>query len=270
MGNAASRMKKRGHREVVVFGRRAVLEALAREARDLEVCEVWVVKSVAADFRSELERACRRAGIDLRVGTPAEVRALSGEPRHDQGVAARIRLARVIGVTTYLELQKGAAARHPKRLIALDGVTNSQNIGLVVRTLVACGLDGILWPTIGSPWVNGLVIKASASTLYRCTILRCETLTEGLADLKRAGFEIAGLTQNGHTNLFDHKFPHRSVVVVGNETVGLASEVEKILDQRLSIPLQGSVESLNVAVAAALACYKAAGMISGQLPNGAQ
>ena len=49
-----------------------------------------------------------------------------------------------------------------------------------------------------------------------------------------------------------------------------ASEVEKILDRRLSIPLQGSVEFLNVAVAASLACYKAAGMISGQLPNGAQ
>ena len=102
MGNAESRMKKRGHREVVVFGRRAVMEALAQDAIDLEGCEVWVVKSVAAGFRSELQQACRRASIDLRVGTPAEVRALSGESGYDQAAAARIRLARVIGVTTYL------------------------------------------------------------------------------------------------------------------------------------------------------------------------
>ncbi len=270
VGNAESRMKKRGHRELVVFGRRAVREALDQDARDLEVCEVWVAKSVPAPFRADLLAACRKSGIDLRVGTPAQVRALSGEPRHDQGVAARIRLGRVIDVTTYLEAQKGKAARQPKRLIALDGVTNSQNIGLVVRTLVACGLGGILWPKIGSPWVNGLAIKASASALYRCNILCCETLAEGLMELKVAGFEVAGLTHPEGSNLFEHELPHRSVLVAGSETKGLSREVTEMLDRRLSIPLQGPVESLNVAVAVSLACYKAAGTISGQPLKGAR
>jgi hypothetical protein len=71
-----------------------------------------------------------------------------------------------------------------------------------------------------------------------------------LTDLKRAGFEIAGLTQKDASNLFDHEFPDRSVLVAGSETMGLSSEVAKLLDRRLSIPLRGSVESLNVAAEA--------------------
>ncbi|MCP4038517.1 MAG: RNA methyltransferase [bacterium] len=260
-------MKKRGHSELVVFGRRAVVEALQQGRDDIEVSDVWVAKTVAGVFRRELALLCRERGIDLQVGTLAQVRSLSGEPRYDQGVVARIRFERVIEVEAYLETRKGRAARHPVRLIALDGVTNSQNVGMVVRTLVACGLQGILWPMIGSPWINGLVIKASAAAIYHCNILRCETLALGLLALKGAGFEVIGLAHPSGSNLFDCELPHRAIFVAGSETKGLSDEVAELLDRRVEIPLAGPVESLNVAVAASLACYRAAGAISGLPPN---
>ena len=262
MGTASTRMKKRGHSELVVFGRRAVVEALAESADDVEVCEVLVAKSAPGTFRGELAEACRKRGIEMRSGTPAQVSALSGEPRHDQGVAARIRLGRVMEIESFLERRKGAGARKPVRLLALDGVTNSQNIGMATRTLVGCELGGLIWPTQGSPWVNGLVIKASASAIYRCNVLRCETLAEGLIAAKRAGFDLVGLAHPGQENLFDYKVPHRAVFVVGSETKGLSEDVRPLLDRTLEIPIRGPVESLNVAVAASLACYKAAGLVS--------
>lgn len=267
MGNATNRMKKRGQTELVVFGRRAVLEALAQRESDVEVSEVWLAKSVAAAFRGKLSQACRQRGVELQIKPGVEVSAFSGEPRHDQGVAARIRLGRLIETDHFVEAQKGAAARQPVRLIALDGVTNSQNIGMVVRTLVGCGLDGMLWPLIGAPWVNGLAIKASASAVYRCNILRCETLVLGLSTLKGAGFQVVGLSHPAESSLFDYQVPHRAVFVVGSETKGLSPEVSELLDQRLEIPLTGPIESLNVAVAASLACYKAAGIVSGPTPR---
>jgi 23S rRNA (guanosine2251-2'-O)-methyltransferase len=135
---------------------------------------------------------------------------------------------------------------------------------MVVRTLVGCGLDGMLWPLIGSPWVNGLVIKASASAVYRCNVLRCETLALGLSTIKGAGFEIVGLSHPAESNLFDYEVPHRVVFVAGSETKGLSPEVTEMLDRQLEVPLAGPIESLNVAVAASLACYKAAGLVSGQ------
>ncbi len=90
-------MKKCGHSQIVVFGRRAVGEALC------------------------------------------------GQLRHDQGVAARIRLRRISELDSFLDEAKGARVREPVRLLALDSVTNPQNIGMIVRSVVATGFDGLLY-----------------------------------------------------------------------------------------------------------------------------
>lgn len=254
---------------MVVFGRRAVLEALGQDKSNVEVDEVWGVKDLPSSFRKELGQACRVAGVDLQLGHPRDVQEISQAPKHDQGVVARVRLGRLHDIETFLESRKGRGARSPAALIALDGITNSQNIGMIVRTAVASGMSGIVWPMVGTPWVNGLVIKSSASALYRCNLLRCETLVEGLHWLSAAGFEIVGLARPQAENLFDYVVPHRVVFVAGSEAHGLSPEVEGLLDRRLEIPVDRGVDSLNVAVAVSLACYKASGILDGSLPGAA-
>ncbi len=262
MGNASTRMKKRGHSQVVVFGRRAVMEALGHDPEDLQIEELLASKELPATFRKELSARARAIGADLSLVSVSDVRAFSGEPRHDQGVAARVRLQRLSDVSSFILRGRGRGARRPRRLIALDGVTNSQNIGMIVRSVVATGMDGLLWPLVGSPWINGLTIKASAGMVYRAPLLRCESLSQGLLELQAAGFALLGLTGEGEANLFEADLPHRAVLVVGSEMAGISSEVEALLDARLSIPMAEGVDSLNVAVAASLACFMAAGSIA--------
>jgi 23S rRNA (guanosine2251-2'-O)-methyltransferase len=247
----------RGSSEIVVFGRRAVLEAL--EADTARVHDVRVSRGVPADWRRRLAAACREAGVELESVRPEQVSALSREPRHDQGVAARVQLQALQEVESFVDGCKGPRARHPIRVLALDGITNSQNIGMIVRSAVAAGLDAVLWPTFGSPWVNGLVVKASASTVFRCPIVRCESLARGLGVLQAAGFVCAGLAGDAAASLWDWPVPHRAVFVVGAETSGISEDVRGLLDARVSIPMQSGVESLNVAVAASLVCFYAAG-----------
>jgi len=239
------------------------MEALVQDRGDVDVEEVCAARQIPAAFRVELEGACRARGLDLRVGSVRDVQEISAAPKHDQGVVARVRLGRVSAVESFVEGHKGVQARRPAALIALDGITNSQNIGMIVRSAVASGLTGIVWPMIGTPWINGLVIKSSASALYRCNVLRCETLVEGLHCLAAAGFELVGLARPGGENLFDYAVPHRVVFIAGGETQGLSPEVEALLDRRLEIPVAEGVDSLNVAVAASLACYKATGILDG-------
>jgi 23S rRNA (guanosine2251-2'-O)-methyltransferase len=239
-----------------------VHEALGQRPDDLAVLEVQVAKSTASSFRIDLERACRERGVEMRSVAMSEVNALSEAPRHDQGVVARVALSRVVEVETFLEQHTGRRARKPLRLLALDGVTNAQNVGMVVRTVVACGLDGMLWPRTGMPWVQGLVVKASASAVYRCNVLRCETLVEGLHALQGAGFEVLGLAHPGEARLFDHAPAHRAIFVAGSETHGLSGAVRELSDATLEVPLVGPVESLNVAVAASLACFHAANLLA--------
>lgn len=240
--------------EIVVFGRRVVEEALALP--EVEPLELRIAERTPGELRHALRSAARARGVEAEVVRDREVSALSGEPRHDQGVALRIRLRQVMDADGFLASRTGAAARRPTRVLAFDGLTNSQNIGMIVRSAVATGIDGLLWPQVGVPWINGLVVKASSGTVLRAPVVRCDELVEGLAAFQGAGFECLGLDAHGDASLYDLAPKHRLVVVVGNETRGLGREVRELLDGTFSIPMVGGVESLNAAVAASLVCYR--------------
>ena len=185
----------RGETEIVVFGRHPVLEAIRSQGAD--VCEVKIVKGRSTSDRRALRHEVVSAGIAIEEVSRDEMSRYTGAPRHDQGFAAKLRLLRVIEVDAFVEVSKGRAARKPSRLIALDGVTNSQNVGMVVRSVVGAGLDGILWPLVDQPWINGLVVRAAAGSIFECPIVRCESLPTGLATLQAAGFSCVGLDASG-------------------------------------------------------------------------
>ena len=240
---------------ITVFGRRAVMEALA--TREVEVEEVIVAGRAPAAFRRDLAGACRERGVTPITADGRHVSERSGDARNDQGVCAEVRLTLVSEVEAFAESLTGAGARRPARLLALDGVTNPQNVGMIVRSALGAGMAGVLWPSRGAPWISGLIVKASASTIYRCPIVRCGALEEGLWGLKGAGFNVVGLDARAETPVDAHEPAHRAVYVVGSETEGLSDGALECLDERVRIPLRAGVESLNAAVAAALVCYAA-------------
>ncbi len=248
----------RGEAQITVFGRHPVSEAIRSEGS--EVCEVSFSKGKLSPEHRALRHEATRAGLPVDEITREEMTRRTGAPRHDQGIAARVRLLRVIEVESFVEVSKGRRAQQPSRLVALDGVTNSQNVGMVVRSVVGAGLDGVLWPLVRQPWINGLVVRAAAGAIFDCPIIRCETLSSGLATLQAAGFECIGLESEAQASLFQTKSPHRAVYVLGSESTGLSPEILEQLDRRVSIPMAGPLESLNVAVAAGLVCFHAAGL----------
>lgn len=250
---------QRGSTEIVVFGRHPVFDAL--RSADVEVHEVRYARGLAPTERKALQTLCREVGVPCEEVSRDVLSRWTHAARHDQGIAGRVRLLRVTEVESLIAGATGRAAREPIRLLALDGVTNSQNVGMVVRSVVGAGLSGLLWPTMGQPWVNGLVVRAAAGSVFSCPIVRCETLLSGLATLQGAGFEIHGLDAGGDRSLFETPPGHRGVHVLGSESRGLSEEVARLLDARLSIPMAGPLESLNVAVAAGLVAYHASGRL---------
>ncbi len=237
----------------MVFGRRAVLEALAEPQVAVE--RVLAVRSLPVALRRSLSARCQEAEVPLELLSARELSALSHAPRHDQGLAAELRLRNVSSLEAFLQGRSGAAAREPIRLLALGGLTNPQNVGMLVRSACALGVDGVVWPRVGVPWRSGLVVKASAAALYRCPILDCDALPEALYALHARGFELVALDVRGEQTLESYVPAHRVTLIVGEETEGLEASVAALVDRRLRIPLLRGVESLNVAVAAALACH---------------
>ena len=246
----------RGTSTIAVYGRRAVKEALAAHRNGaLEVQLIRVARTLPKSVRQAAAEDARSLGVAFETASLHEVAALSRDPRNDQGVAARVRLLRVTDVASFVATLTGARAARPSRVIATDGITNPQNIGMIVRAASAAGFDAILWPRLGCPWVNGLVVKASASTALSATIVTCETVAEGLAELRRAGFCALALDVSGAQSVWQLDVAHRAVFVVGGEIEGLSQPVRDVIDGAVSIPMAPGVESLNAAIAAAVLCF---------------
>lgn len=231
---------------LTVFGRMPVLAAL--EDREVAVERVLVARTARGESVDAIVAAAKARGVQLQRVAPEKVTRVSGNGRHDQGVVADV------VAPGLAELDDWLAGRPTGRLalLALDGVTNPANVGMVVRTVTAAGLDGVVLPRAGSPDIGPLVVKASAGVAFRATVLGCDTPAAAIAGLRRAGVECLGLRGGDAPSLFDAPIPNRAAFVLGNETTGVAVEV----DGWRSIPMANGVESLNVAVAAGLVAYE--------------
>jgi len=228
---------------VTVYGRMAVLEALAAGGVEL----VLVARTARGDTIDDIVRSAAERGVTLRRVAPEKVTRMSGNGRHDQGVVAEV------AAPGLRPLDEWLAATTPSAVLVLDGVTNPQNVGMIVRTATAAGLDGVVLPEAGSPGVGPLVVKASAGVAFRATILSSPTAADAVTTLRGAGLVIVGLRADA-PSLFDQPLPDRGAYVLGSEHDGVSVAV----DEWRSLPLAGGVESLNVAVTAGVVAYEIA------------
>ena len=232
---------------ITVYGRKPVLEAL--DDPGLLVDKVIMAEGVRGEPVQAILAAARDRGVPVQRASAHRVKVLAGNGRHDQGVLADVLAPRMAPVADFLDELVGPAA-----VLVLDRVTNPANVGMILRSATAAGLDGVLLPRRGVPAIDPLVVKASAGVAFRAPVLRAATAEEGCAALRDAGFGVFGL-ETGGPSLLDADLPGRVALVLGNETDGLSADVRAELDGVLSIPMRNGVESLNVASAAAVAAY---------------
>jgi 23S rRNA (guanosine2251-2'-O)-methyltransferase len=229
---------------IVVYGRMPVLEALLDEGVRVE--KVLVARTARGDSVDEILDAARQRGVVVQKVAPEKVTRVSGNGRHDQGVVADVEAPGLRELDD--EVPGGRLA-----LLVFDGVTNPANVGMIIRTATAAGLDGVVLPRAGSPDVGPLVVKASAGVAFRARVYRSATAAAAIDRLRGAGVAVVGLRAGGDP-LFGADLGERVAFVLGNETDGVSVDC----DRWLSIPMHAGVESLNVAVAAGIVSYEIA------------
>src|SRR6478609_2844572 len=222
-----------------------VLEALDDAA--LRVDKVILADNLRGEPVRAILSAARSRGVPVERASAHRVKVLAGNGRHDQGVLADVVAPRMQPVDEFLAaLNSHGLGNDAAAVLVLDRVTNPANVGMVLRSATAAGLDGVLLPRRGTPAIDPLVVKASAGVAFRAPVLRASTAEEGCAALRDAGFGVYGLAAGG-PSLLEAELPGRVALVLGNETDGLSAEVREELDGTLAIPMLGGVESLNVA-----------------------
>ncbi|HEU5043036.1 MAG TPA: 23S rRNA (guanosine(2251)-2'-O)-methyltransferase RlmB, partial [Nocardioidaceae bacterium] len=171
-----------------------------------------------------------------------------------QGLAARIPAYEYAHPT---DLLAAAAERGEAPLVvALDSVTDPRNLGAVVRSAAGFGAHGVLIPERRSAGMTASAWKTSAGAAARMPVARATNLVRQLKDYQQAGCMVVGLDADGDVSLPALDLADGPlVIVVGSEGKGLSRLVAETCDALVSIPMVGSLESLNAGVAASVALY---------------
>lgn len=230
---------------ITLYGRNVVVEVLQDDT--IEVHKLHMSNSNQTDgaVKTILSLAKKR-DIEVTYHDKNALSRISKNAKQDQGVAIDI-------IANSYQSAKTIKNMNSFRLIALDGIQNPQNLGMIIRSCAAADIDGIILPKKSSAKISPLVIKASAGTLFKLPIYYCNTLDEVLPNLKDT--KIYSLSSHAKTSIYDVKPSKKSIFVLGNESEGVSSEVEKLCNDSIAIPMNRGVESLNVAVTASLIAF---------------
>ena len=148
------------------------------------------------------------------------------------------------------------------RLVVLEDLVDHTNVGLVMRSAAALGMDGVLIsPRCADPYYRRSV-KTSMGAALTLPWTRCAPWPQSLAVLVSAGFELLGLTPDSagtDIRTFHRDEGAKLALLLGTEGAGLSPIALEAVDTWLRIPMAGEIDSLNVAAAAAIACYAVTG-----------
>lgn len=234
-----------GHQAVWLFGRHAVLAALANPERRVE--RVLATRESAERLEAELGRLATRTEILTREELGQRLPAGAVH----QGIAA------VVAPLEEAQLEDLLARCGEHALVvALDQVTDPHNVGAILRSAAAFGVAGVIVTERHAPTDTGVLAKAASGALELVPLVRAVNLARALDQLKEAGFWLYGLDERGDVGIMSLDLAGRAAIVLGAEGDGLRRLTAAKCDRLVTIPTDPRLAALNVSNAAAVAAYE--------------
>ena len=244
-----SRNEKRSnfsfHGEMVA-GRNAVLEALRA---DVPATELIVARSIDIDDRIEesLKIALKKA-LPIREVHRADVEKIS---MNSQGIALSIKPYQYSSLDEIL-----LRAAKPGLIVALDGVTDPRNLGAIIRSAAAFGVDGVIIPERRSAAMTAAAWKTSAGAAARMQVAQVTNLNRAIEEVQERGYFVVGLDGESDELISNMKVATEPImIIVGSEGKGLHKLTREKCDLVVKIPMRSTTESLNASVATSIALF---------------
>jgi len=241
LGESAKDRKEQGL--FLVEGTHALTEAIATAYPLSIVCctEKWIMAN--PDLYNHIE-----ASVDeierLEIVSEDVLQAIATTKNPDGAIAAAFLPSREVAQIRTLGL-------------ALETIQDPGNIGAIIRSAVAVGIDGMLVSSDSVDLTNPKIIRATAGQWFRCPMQTSINIADDIRKLQAQGVKAIATLANAKKTYWDYDFNQPTLILLGNEGNGLSQELIEIADESVSIPQSDRVESLNVAICAALLLYEA-------------
>ena len=237
----------------LLWGRHSTQAAL-ETGRPLH--RIWCTQEIRSSSKFfQLLRDSKASGVLVEEVTWARLGQITNGAVH-QGIVIQVAAAETLDLATLINSCKSLG--ESPLLLALDGLTDPQNVGAIVRSAEALGAHGLVLPQRRSAGLTGTVAKVAAGALEHLPVARVVNLNRSLEELKKAGYQVIGLAEEGNVTFSELTLEGPLVVVVGSEGKGISVVTKRHCDQLVRIPLRGVTTSLNASVAAAIVLYEIA------------
>lgn len=234
----------------MIFGFHAVTARLRHEASSVE--EIYIDASREDRRMQDLVKAAK--AVNVRV-IPADDQRLSnivGTRRHQGVVAKAGELSLARNLDELLDAIEG-----PPLLLILDGITDPHNLGACLRVADGAGAHAVIAPKDRAVGLNATAAKVASGAAETVPYITVTNLARTLRDLKERGILLIGTTEDAEKGLYDADFTGGAALVMGSEGEGMRRLTRETCDVLVSVPMFGSVESLNVSVASGVCLYEA-------------
>jgi len=235
-----------------VYGRHPVLELLRTSGRRAE--EIAVLAGARGPL-AEVVALARRAGVKVSFRTREQLTAMAGSQEH-QGVVARVTAAEYVDLDDLLAVSRERG--EPAFLMALDQVQDPRNLGALLRTADAFGAHGVVIPKHHAVGLTEAAARTAMGAMEHVRVARVTNMVATLETLKKSGVWIHGATLVDGVAPWAADLRGSICLVLGSEGEGLRPLVARACDVLLTIPMTGSVGSLNVSAAGAVLAYEVA------------
>ena len=228
---------------MIVSGRNNVKEILKNFSNNNQIKKVICSKNF-----NELDILSLVKKRDLQIEYKEKWELDKLAKNNHQGIIMVISDFNYTDISEFLNLENG-------KLVILDHLEDPHNLGAIIRTVEASGIDGIIIPKNRSVEVNETVSKTSVGALYNVKISRVNNLYQTINKLKENGYWIIGTDMDGE-DYKSIKYPKKCVLVIGSEGFGMTRIVKESCDYIVKIPMNGKINSLNASVAAGIMIYE--------------
>ncbi|WP_321479899.1 23S rRNA (guanosine(2251)-2'-O)-methyltransferase RlmB [uncultured Bacteroides sp.] len=234
----------------MIFGVRAVIEAIQAGK---EFDKILVKKDIQSDLSKELFAALKGTLIPVQRVPVERINRITR--KNHQGVVA------FVSSVIYQKAEQLVPfffeqGKNPF-FVMLDGITDVRNFGAIARTCECAGVDAVIIPVKNSVSVNADAVKTSAGALHTLPVCREQSLKTTLQYLKDSGFKVVAATEKGDYDYSKASYSGPLCIVMGSEDTGVSYDILALCDEWVKIPMLGTIESLNVSVAAGILIYEA-------------
>lgn len=231
----------------IIYGLHAVTEALNANT----VNKLYVEENLRGKNVDKIKALAREKRVNISWTPKTELNKISDNGVH-QGFVARV------AEFAYADLSETLSALTEKNqatILILDELTDPHNLGSIARTADATGVDAIIIPKHRAVGITPVAVKASTGALQHVPVVRVTNISQALEKLKSDGFWIFGTDMDG-TPFDKWNTAGKVALIIGNEGKGISQNLKKQVDEMITIPMVGHVQSLNASVAASILMYE--------------